>query len=283
MVASLEATLLAWIGGAASTVAGSWFTNKIHLYYESRRAHLEDIKTNVLMPIRKELGEYEVFVFNRQPLFSVMHTTTGYRDDVPLTESPLQAERVLTPAFPTGWLFRGTEPALTEDVRTNHFPDAAAALNQFVMDWASYTGECQFRVRRLANEILERSGLPKFPNAEATEWPSPYVMHLDLALLVYMRCFRFATSTLTVQHVSGSNYSSISSDNSMVYAIGPEELLNKQLECLNALLSSERQTAERLLNQVIKLQEQFARVRRLLDLAIASHRLRKRCDLVRLI
>ncbi len=191
--------LLLWIGGVASTIVGSWVSSKIHVYQENRKAHLEDIKSKVLVPIRDELEEFEPFVFNRQPLFSLTHTTTNYHQNAPLTESSVEAERLLSAAFPTGWLFRGTEPALTQDVRTTHLPEVMEALSKFVKNWTLYTGECQFRLSRLANEILERSGLPQFPNRDATGWPQPLVMNLDLAVLIHMRSFGFPTSVLKLR------------------------------------------------------------------------------------
>lgn len=272
---------LAWMGGVSTTVVGSWISGKINAYHDRRTRHLEDIKKTVLIPIRDELDSYEPFVFHRQPLFSVAYTTTAYQADVPLTESPLQAERALIAQFQTGWLFRGTEPALTEDVRRNHFSELAEQLNKFVQDWAAYTGKYQFQFRRLANDILVRSDLPKFPNQNAVGWPRPEVMHLDLALLVYMRCFGFPTSPLKIQRESGSPYWSIDSESGTKYAVGFEGAVTSLLESLNSMLVAEQQAANELLREALVVQEEFVRLRSLLDFAIASHRLRHHCELVR--
>lgn len=272
--------LLLWIGGVASTIVGSWVSSKIHVYHDNRKTHLENIKSNVLNPIRDELEEFEPFVFNKQPLFSLTHATTKYHQNAPLTESSLEAERVLTPAFPTGWLFRGTEPALTEDVGRNHFPELVAGLNKFIENWTLYTGECQFRLSRLAQEILERSGLPQFPNRDARGWPQPLVMHLDLAVLIHTRSFGFPTSVLKLEHMSGSDLWSIQSDNGTHYAFGLEKQVTTLLDNLNALMISENASCQELGNQAANLQEEFTRVRALLDFVIASQRLHKACDLV---
>ena len=261
-------------------MVGSWISNKIHVYQENRKAHLEDIKSKVLVPIRDELEEFGRFVFNRQPLFSLTHTTTKYHQNAPLTESSVEAERLLTPAFPTGLLFRGTEPALTQDVRTTHLPEVMEALSKFVKNWTLYTGECQFRLSRLAKEILERSGLPQFPNRDATGWPQPLVMHLDLAVLIHGRSFGFPTSPLKLEHMSGSDLWTIQSDDGTRYAFGLEEQVRTLLENLDALLISENAGGQELRNQNLNIQEEFVRVRALFDFAIASHRLRKGCDLV---
>jgi hypothetical protein len=42
--------LLIYVGGAATTLVGSWASSKIHVYQESRKAHLEDIKQKVCSP-----------------------------------------------------------------------------------------------------------------------------------------------------------------------------------------------------------------------------------------
>lgn len=113
-----------------------------------------------------------------------------------------------------------------------------AELNKFIQDWMLYTAECQVRLRGLAERILKISCLPQFPNPQG--WNQPFVMHLDLAVLLHMRCFGFPTSSLTVLHSTpDSVYSSIESDSRTKYAVGPEEQLRTLLEDLNALPSSE--------------------------------------------
>src|ERR1035441_7589211 len=68
--------LLVYVVGVATTIVGSWVSSKIHAYHDSRKAHLEDIKSSVLVPIRKELERFEPFLFQRTPLFSVERGTT---------------------------------------------------------------------------------------------------------------------------------------------------------------------------------------------------------------
>lgn len=271
--------LLIYIGGVLSTVAGSWVSSKIHVYHDSRKTHLEDIKLNVLAPIRIELESFESFVFLRQPLFSVEHTTIKYHADAPLTESPIEGERVLTPAFPSGWLFRGTEPALRVDASKNHFPELATQLNKFIQDWTLYIAEVQIRLQRLADQILAVSGLPQFPNRQEA-WPSPFVDYLELAVFLHMRCFGFPTSKLQVQRPSGASYSVLENDGKKMYAVGSEPQLTAFLDELNALFNSERAAVQQLLSQGPKIQQEFVHAKSLLDFAIASQRLRNRCDLV---
>ncbi len=80
--------------------------------------------------------------------------------------------------------------------------------------------------------------------------------------------------------MSGSDLWSIQSDDGTRYAFGLEEQVTTLLDNLNALMISENASCQELGNQAANLQEEFTRVRALLDFAIASHRLRKKCDLV---
>ena len=49
--------LLAFIGGAGSTVVGSWLSSKIRVYHDNRKSHLEDLKQKVLTPFSDATGE----------------------------------------------------------------------------------------------------------------------------------------------------------------------------------------------------------------------------------
>jgi hypothetical protein len=276
--------LLAYIGGVLSTIGGSWITSKIHTYHESKNAHLEDIKNNVLVPIRKELESFNPFVFHRMPMFCVTRGNTTYHDNAPVTELPTEEGFLLSAVFPTGWLFRGTEPALTEDVGRSHFPEVTEALNTFVQHWVLYSGECQSWVTRMATEILEGSCLPGFPNlspnpAAEPGFAPPYVMHYKLAIFVYERLFGLPTSALQVGRLGETGSWAIDGA-STTLAQGQKERLEELLEQLNDLLDSQRSVAERLLSQALELQQEFTQVSRLLHFAIASRRLRRRCDLV---
>lgn len=271
------------MSGAASTVAGSWFSSKIRLYYDSRKAHLEDIKSKVLLPIRKELEDYEPFVLNTQPLFSVVHATTKYHGAAPLTQSPVEGERVLIASYPVRWLYRDAEPALTLDIEKSHFPEVVAALKRFLLTWDIYTSECKLWVGQMAQSVLEQSGLPKFPNMTASGgWPKPHVMHLDVALFIFLRAFGLTTASIRLQHNAGRASESCWSIQSdlMGYASGSDETLKILLNNIDALRVSQSHTANKLLTMHPALQAEFASVQMAVDHAIASQRLRNQCNLV---
>src|SRR5579864_6467313 len=57
---------LAYLGGAATTLVGSWVSSKIHVYQDNRKAHLEDIKQKVLIPLRDALANQYSTLANHQ-------------------------------------------------------------------------------------------------------------------------------------------------------------------------------------------------------------------------
>ena len=272
--------LLVYAVGVGTTVGGSWISSKIHAFHDGRKAHLEDIKSNVLVPMRKKLEQFEPFVFPRTPLFCVERGTQEHNERARVTESSVEECLFLSPAFPTGWLFRGTEPALSEDARRNHFRKVTGELDKFVLHWVGYSGECQSWVARIARETLERSELPEFPSQEAEVGiPKPYVMHFELAIFVYERLFGLTAGALRLGQSGSPGAWAIFRENTTL-AVGPREKLAALLEHLDGLLDSQRAAANELLNQAVELQGEFTQISRLLDFAIAARRLRKSCDLV---
>src|SRR5882672_9122092 len=60
--------LLVWIGGVGSTVVGSWVASRIRVYDDNRKAHHDEIKQNVLMPLHDGLaGDYARLVTHESP------------------------------------------------------------------------------------------------------------------------------------------------------------------------------------------------------------------------
>jgi len=77
--------LLIWVLGAATTALGAWIASKIHIYHESRKAHLEDIKSKVLVPVRDGLQKFRPLVFHSEPVVTVNYGPKEYREDAALT------------------------------------------------------------------------------------------------------------------------------------------------------------------------------------------------------
>ena len=103
--------LLAFIGGAASTVVGSWISSKIHVYYEQRKAHLDDLKEKVLIPLRTSLQGLRSKVFHLTPVvFVEMAAATHFDEKAKATEEPTEQGDVLVAAFPGAKVFGLLDP-----------------------------------------------------------------------------------------------------------------------------------------------------------------------------
>ena len=176
--------LLVWIGGVGTTVAGSWISSKIHNYHEGRAAHLEEIKHKVLIPIREGLENFRPILFHQTPVVSVGFAAKNYRENARVTEVPIESGPLLVAAFPGASIVGGTEPALLEDARSNHFRELMAEFDGFVRQYSAHSGELHVWVAKIAKEILERSGLPEFPNRDSGSQRNTYVMHYHLAVFV---------------------------------------------------------------------------------------------------
>ena len=57
-VAPTAKSLLIYVGGVVTTIFGSWVSGKLRVYDDSRKAHLDDIKQKVLIPLRDGLLEH---------------------------------------------------------------------------------------------------------------------------------------------------------------------------------------------------------------------------------
>jgi hypothetical protein len=102
-------------------------------------------------------------------------------------------------------------------------------------------------------------------------------MEYRLALFVYKRLFRFPAAALTVTDYD--SYWTLNSQDATL-AVGSKEQVGALLDLVNSLLTSEENTACVLRSKAGGLQKDFQELTPMLEYAIASRRLRKRCDLV---
>jgi hypothetical protein len=273
--------LLVWVGGAASTVSGAWVASKWHVYHDSRKAHLEDIKQRVLIPLRAGLEQhFRPLVFHLVPVIYVqMAATTEFHEKAAVTEAPTEEGDVLQGAYPGAVVFAPLDSALLEDARKSHFSKQLSRIDSLYASWTAHSGQCHIWVRDMAKEILMRSGLPAFPNRVAPEYSAyrPYVMHYRLAVFVYKRLFRIGKGWLTTEHTD--SLWGVSGDGATL-AIGSKEQVESLVSILNGLLESQEATARALKDNAGQMQTDFLAALPPLDHAIASRRLRGRCDLV---
>jgi hypothetical protein len=272
--------LLVWIGGAASTVSGAWVASKWHVYHDSRKAHLDDLKQRVLIPLRAGLEEHlRPLVFHLVPVAYVeMAATTEFHEKAAVTEAPTEEGDVLQGAYPGAVVFAPLDSALLEDARTSHFSKQFSRIDLVYARWTAHSGQCHIWVRDMAKEILTRSGLPAFPNRAPGAGYRPYVMHYRLAVFVYKRLFRIGKGWLITEDIDGSAWG-VSGDSARL-AVGSKEQMERLVGLLNGLLKSEEATARTLKEKAGQVQADFLAALPPLDHAIASRRLRGRCDLV---
>jgi len=126
--------------------------------------------------------------------------------------------------------------------------------------------------------ILENSGLPAFPSSEPS---GVYVMHYRLAVFIYLRLFRFQTYSVRRERVNTykpDRWSLTGGDYTL--AVGTENQIDLLIADLDRHQESEIENALRLRGNAEALQSRYMKFLQQLDYAIASRRLRGRCDLV---
>lgn len=270
--------LLAFIGGVVSTVAGSWISSKIHVYHDNRKAHLDDLKQRVLVPLRNGLEKhFRPLVFHQVPVvFVQLDATTQFDEKAKATEEPGKRGEVILGAFPSAAVFASLDSALLEDAKNGHFRNQLSEVDKFIRDWVAYAAECHRWVLKISREILTKSALPTYPPLPGPGF-SPYVMNHRLAVFVYMRLFRLPTTALRLEDLDNS---STLSGGSGTLALGSKTQVENVLKQIDALLESEEAIARTLRDKAGALQAAFQEIIPKLDYAAASRRLRKRCDLV---
>jgi hypothetical protein len=147
----------------------------------------------------------------------------------------------------------------------------------FSEDWRTHASECHAWVVRLADEILAKSQMEAFP---VPQFGTPNVNHYKQGLFVYRRLFRFSEHSLLIHardhpptHWTIEGFLGTSAE-------GPEEQLRALISVLDDLVAKEKNTAEHLQAKAHLLEERLMSLCSELNYAIASQRLRQKCDLV---
>ena len=266
--------LLGWMGGVASTVAGSWISSKIQVYHAHKIVHLEALRDKVLIPLRAGLKEHLVpFLNHNLPVVSVLPIDQQFKANATSTEEPTYSARLIVADFPFGRIFREIEQALLEDARDRHFVELITTLDAFCKDWTDYARDCQQWVSGMAAQIADASGLPVFLTQHGRE----YLMNCELANFVHLRLYHFPTSSLRRET---DRDHCILVGGSQTLAVATESEVEGLISVVDSLLESEKGRAAAFENTRTALQARFDELSAKLDLAIASRRLHHRCDLV---
>jgi hypothetical protein len=264
------------VTGVASTVAGSWISSKIHVYHENRKAHLEDIKQSVLIPIRNVLdGEFAGLVTHKSSAVLMIWGTYGRKEIASVTDHQTEDGPLLVPALPD--ISRSADTALYADAKKKHFSELVKQAEQFGEVWRAHANECHRWVVRVSQEILTKSEMKPFPVAQHG---LANIDHRKLGLFVYRRLFGCTPHSLlkharnpppadwTLEGFEGTS------------AVGTEQQMADLVSVLDDLIVRERTTADGLQADARVLEQRLASLRAELNYAIAHRHLRNKCDLV---
>ena len=264
--------LFLFLSGVASTIFGSFVSSKIRVYYDNRKAHLEDIKQKVLTPLRESLAErYGPLVTHASPVVIEEWGVRQRAENASATTQPDEHGPFLVGVAPD--VRSETDQALYADASQYHFRKVIADAERFLTAWQTHAAECQAWVSRLSEEILAGCKLPPHPSSHGTG----YIMQYRLGIFVYRRLFHKLNVALFKQPqqiiwvLEGFDGAS---------AGGTEKDLDALLRHLDSLLEREKSTADRLQQHARVLEQDLSFVRRELNHAIAARRLHKKCDLV---
>ena len=267
---------LVYVGGVASTIVGSWISSKIHSYHENKKAHLQDIKEKVLAPLSLVLSnDFSALVTHKSPVVFEQWGTRNRNEAAGVTEPRTEEGPMLTMVAPN--LKTGLDPALYADAKKNHFSRVLKQVERFSDSWRKHASECYAWVSHLSDEILSKSQLAPFP---VGQYGTPYVNHYKLAVFAYRRLFNPAQQALN--KLSRENPPKRWELNGFegTSAEGSEQQLTALVSVLDQLVISEKAAADRLQSNARALEENLSALSAELNYAIASRRLRKKCDLV---
>lgn len=264
--------LLIYVGGVATTVAGSWIASKIRVYHDNRNLHRDDLKQRDLVPLRAGLIDSYLPLAGRKVL--AIRTNWGDRalnESAKLTEEPLEMGVMLITEDPRPNVEANLDEALFADARQHHYERLVSEWQGLASRWSAHVRECERWVSRIADRILTESGLPPF------QAPDDYVMHLYLALFLYQRLFGFPTRPLAKSTVG---HRPCLANNSITVALGDDQKMDKLLATLDEIRETEREPADELMAGSRRMAEEFATLSNELGLAIAERKLYGRCRMV---
>ena len=262
--------------GVASTVAGSWVSSKIHSYHENRKAHLEEIKQKVLIPISDLLAnDYAALVTHKASAVVEQWGVRVRKQGVSVLEHQTEEGPILVPIIPN--IDATYDPALHADANKNHFPKLLVQVEEFAEAWRVHARECQAWVTHLSEEITKRSPMEPFPAAATGK---PFVNPYKLGVFIYRRSFGQCKYSLLNHALDHPPLEWTLEGFEGTSAKGTKQQLETLVSLLDNLIVGERNTADRLQANARLIEKALSRLRTELNVAIASRRLRAKCDLV---
>jgi hypothetical protein len=274
-----SSALLIWAGGVASTVAGAWITGRIRAYQEGKQAHLAHIKKEILEPVRESLAEYFLPLLTREQLPVTWKRETVGRPDFPSVLEPAFREELrLSTVAPHDEIFAAKPAGLLLDVRWRHHQALFDSIGSFLESWKKVAGDARQWVEKLADEILEVSELPAYPNTRN----DGCVMHFAAAIYVYKRLCN--SKTYALEYVPENRPTELRHGPEILVQGTPHQLSHVSQKMTEMIRSATHQSEGKgVLADIEVMHQKYRILRNELDLAIASQRLQGRCDLVPLL
>jgi hypothetical protein len=270
---------LAFIGGAASTVVGSWISSKIRLYHDDQKSHHQELKQKILLPLREVLVEYEALFKHQVPVIGEKWAHLGTRPARPDQDESVYGA-LLESGDPWPAAFSALDRALLEDAKRVHYKSLMAEISGLSSSWKAHTESCLTWVSRIGTEVLDVSKM----NPYQPPYNPPYVNHLRLAVWVYLRLFHLPRNTL---HQSNQGqYWAIEGAPTVPAQVGISTMAKEEqnaalIESIDRITAANRERAAALQNESRAIVNRADNLRSKLEYEMAKKKLRKRCDLVR--
>jgi hypothetical protein len=260
--------LYIFVGAVISGLVG-WLSSLYNHYRDSRKHHLEELKQHVLEPLRSAMLNATLL-----PTLEVVFGIQTYNPNAGVSEYPMGHGPVLAAQESEVTLDRVVEEALLEDARQNHYVSLMSSWGKFSQAVAQHSRDRQAWIEGLAKEILAFSGLPAHP---AKDHNGPYVMQIQLAMVIYGRLMEFGEATLKIEQHPDSACLTNGGAN---WAKGRPEQMKALMHKMDELISANRDRTTELRSEFASLlQERNTLVGRF-SYEISAKKLPGRCDLV---
>jgi len=269
------------VGGAASTVVGSWISSKIRLYDDDRKSHHQELKDKVLLPLRDLLAEQQKLFGHQVPVL----TEKWGPSRMPILDARPDQDAFESGAFlhvndPWPAAFSRLDRALAEDAKRVHYKKLMAEIAALSSSWKTHTAHCSMWVGKIGFEILDASNM----NPYQPPYQPPYVNHLRLAVWIYRRLFHIPTDAL--RQSNQGQYWSIEGAPTVpavsgIATLAKEEHNRLLMEAIEKITSANRERAVALRREAEAIANQADYLRSKLEYEMAKKKLRKHCDLVK--
>lgn len=271
--------LLAFIGGAGSTVVGSWISSKIRLFHDDQKSHHQELKQRILLPLRDLLVQNETLFKHRAPVITEKWAQLQTRDARPDQDASVYGAR-LESGNPWPDTFSALDRALLEDAKRVHYKSLIAEVSGLASSWKAHADACAEWVLQIGTEVLRVSKM----NPYQPPYTTPYVNHLRLAVWVYLRLFHLPTDTL--RQSNQGQYWSIEGAPTVPAQVGistmaKEEQNTALIESIDRITTANRERAATLQEEARAIARHADKLRSKLEYEMAKKKLRKHCDLVR--